>query len=158
MGNMKSPSMRGGGGQRGRRGKRSFPPCPCIWFIIPDEAAAVDESGDSTILSNDLPATGLLVGHANNRGTRGDTLDLRGRREMMSARGMRGRLMKLCQGQLEGSSVRRCSNILVLHRGGGEEFAEWGVRDGKSLEIGIGIGKKEGTHSSPRNSLSAYAP
>lgn len=102
---MNRPRIKGGGGQCGRRGNNSFPDCP-----VGKELPALDVVPS---LSKASPETGVLVGHASNNGISGVTLDLRGSREKMRARGIRGRLMKLCQGQLDGSSVKRRSNILM---------------------------------------------
>ena len=124
--------MKGGGGQCGRRGNKSLPD------RLTGEGLAVSDA--APILFRVSPAIGVLVGHASNKGTSGVTLDLNGSREKMRARGIRGRLMKLCQGQLDGSSVRRRSNILIV---AGQRDEQTGTRS---------------AHSVPRNSRMAYAP
>jgi hypothetical protein len=70
IGKMIRPRVKGGGGQSGRRGNKSFPDCP------------VDKE--------------VLIGVS---------------LEKMRARGIKGKLMKLCQGQSDG---RRMSNILII--------------------------------------------
>lgn len=56
--------------------------------------------------------TGVDVGHANKTGTSGVIEDLVGSLDAIRERGIRGRLIKLCQGQFEGSSESKRSNIL----------------------------------------------
>ena len=102
---MNRPRIKGGGGQCGSRGNKFFLDCP-----VSEEPPALGAAG---ILFKLSLATGELVGHASNNGMSGVTLDLRGSREKIRARGIRGRLTKLCHGQLDGSSVRRMSNILI---------------------------------------------
>lgn len=86
----------------------SFPDCPV--------GEALFELDTVPILFGSSPMIGALVGHASNNGMSGVTLDLRGSLEKMRAKGIKGRLIKLCQGQLDGSSVRRMSNILIMGR------------------------------------------
>lgn len=57
---------------------------------------------------------GVEEGQARRMGTSGATALGRGARERMRLMGIRGRLRNACQGQAEGSSVRRRSNILSI--------------------------------------------
>jgi len=75
---MKKPSITGGGGQLGSRGNIS----PCNGAGIPQRLRTM------RLLSR----TGIDVSHARRRGTSGMILELKGRREIMRARGMSGRL------------------------------------------------------------------
>ena len=57
--------------------------------------------------------TGVEDGHARSTGMSGTTAEGKGARERIKDIGIKGRLRKACQGQADGSSVRRRSYILM---------------------------------------------
>jgi hypothetical protein len=66
-----------------------------------------------SMIKRSRDATGVEVGQARRMGMSGITVVGRGVRDRTKLIGMRGRLKKACQGQADGSSVRRRSNILI---------------------------------------------
>ena len=69
-------------------------------------------------------------------GTMGRMLVANGVRERMSESGMSGRLRKACQGQFDGSSVRKRSYILGK---GSTKLRRYGIGRVKGLTLGQGI-------------------
>jgi|ERR1700735_2970007 len=72
----------------------------------------IDNALQRSMRTRSRDGTGVEVGHASRTGTSGITVEGRGARERIKEIGISGRLRKACQGQAEGSSVRRRSYIL----------------------------------------------
>ncbi len=92
-------AMNGVGGQEIGEVKGDDEPCGQA-----DEVERHRDDGDAT--DEDEVRTGGEEDHVRKRGTSGK-LSKRRVRDRMSEKGMMGRWMKACQGQFDGSSVRR---------------------------------------------------